>query len=123
MLRRFGPRLPFLMKVIAAERPLSLQAHPNREQARAGFADEQRRGVPLDSPERSYVDPNHKPELVCALTPFDALCGFRAVPRTLDLLAGLSGPAGPAAAPPRPTARPPARCAPARCSRRCCAAR
>ena len=90
VLRRFGPRLPFLMKVIAAERPLSLQAHPNREQARAGFADEQRRGVPLDSPERSYVDPNHKPELVCALTPFDALCGFRAVPRTLDLLAGLA---------------------------------
>jgi mannose-6-phosphate isomerase len=91
VLRRFGPRLPFLMKVIAAERPLSLQAHPNREQARAGYADEQQRGVPLDSPERSYVDPNHKPELVCALTPFDALCGFRAVPQTLDLLAGLAG--------------------------------
>lgn len=91
VLRRFGPRLPFLMKIIAAERPLSLQAHPDQEQARAGYADEQQRGVPLDSPERSYVDPNHKPELVCALTPFEALCGFRAVPDTLELLAGLAG--------------------------------
>jgi mannose-6-phosphate isomerase len=79
------------MKVIAAERPLSLQAHPNREQARAGYADEQARGIRLDSPERSYVDPNHKPELVCALTPFEALCGFRAIPETVELLAGLAG--------------------------------
>jgi mannose-6-phosphate isomerase len=92
VVRRFGPRLPFLMKIIAAERPLSLQAHPNRAQARAGFADEQQRGVPLDSPERSYVDPNHKPELVRALTPFEALCGFRAIPATLDLLARLNTP-------------------------------
>ena len=92
VVRRFGPRLPFLMKIIAAERPLSLQAHPNRQQARAGYADEQRRGVPLDSPERSYVDPNHKPELVCALTPFEALCGFRAIPATLELLSALDTP-------------------------------
>ena len=91
VLRRFGPRLPFVMKLIAAERPLSLQAHPDREQARAGYADEEQRGVPLDSPERSYVDPNHKPELVCALTPFEALCGFRAIPATLELLSGLAG--------------------------------
>ena len=92
VLRRFGPRLPFLLKIIAAERPLSLQAHPGREQARAGYADEQARGVPLDSPERSYVDPHHKPELVCALTPFEALCGFRAIPQTLELLSGLDTP-------------------------------
>lgn len=86
VVERFGPRLPFLMKVIAAARPLSLQAHPTLEQARAGYADEEERGVPLDSPERSYCDPNHKPELVCALTPFEALCGFRAIPDTLRLL-------------------------------------
>jgi mannose-6-phosphate isomerase len=90
VVRRFGARLPFLMKIIAAEHPLSLQAHPNLEQARAGYADEQQRGIPLDSPERSYVDPNHKPELVCALTPFEALCGFRDIPTTLELLAALA---------------------------------
>jgi mannose-6-phosphate isomerase len=83
---RFGPRLPFLLKVIAAERPLSLQAHPDLAQARAGYAEEEARGVPVDAPERSYKDPNHKPELVCALTPFEALCGFRAIPDTLALL-------------------------------------
>ena len=75
VVRHFGARLPFLMKVIAAERPLSLQAHPNLEQARAGFAAEQQRGVPLDSPERSYVDANHKPELVYALTPIETDAG------------------------------------------------
>jgi mannose-6-phosphate isomerase len=90
VVRRFGARLPYLMKIIAAERPLSLQAHPNLQQARAGYADEQQRGVPLDSPERSYVDPNHKPELVCALTPFEALCGFRPIGATLRLLTGLA---------------------------------
>jgi mannose-6-phosphate isomerase len=95
VVRRFGARLPFLMKIIAAERPLSLQAHPNLEQAKAGYADEQQRRVPLDSPERSYIDPNHKPELLCALTPFEALCGFRALPDTLRLLSALS-PAAPA---------------------------
>jgi mannose-6-phosphate isomerase len=90
VVRHFGARLPFLMKIIAAERPLSLQAHPNLEQARAGYAEEQQRGVPLDSPERSYVDPNHKPELVCALTPFEALCGFRPIKDTLRLLTSLA---------------------------------
>jgi mannose-6-phosphate isomerase len=90
VVRHFGARLPFLMKIIAAERPLSLQAHPNLEQARAGYADEQQRGVPLDSPERSYVDANHKPELVYALTPFEALCGFRSIQDTLRLLTALA---------------------------------
>jgi mannose-6-phosphate isomerase len=90
VVRRFGARLPFLMKIIAAERNLSLQTHPNLEQAKAGYADEQQRRVPLDSPERSYVDPNHKPELICALTPFEALCGFRSIPVTLSLLSALA---------------------------------
>jgi len=72
----FGARLPFLFKVLAAEKPLSLQAHPSPEQAAAGFAAEEAAGVPIDAPERNYRDDAAKPELVCALTPFEALCGF-----------------------------------------------
>jgi mannose-6-phosphate isomerase len=75
--QRFGRRLPFLLKVLAVEAPLSLQAHPNLQQAQAGFAREQAAGIPLDARERTYKDDNHKPELLCALTPFEALCGFR----------------------------------------------
>jgi len=82
----FGPRLPFLLKVLAAETALSIQVHPNLAQAQAGYAAEDARGVPRDSPERNYRDPNHKPELLCALTEFDALCGFRPVRETLRLL-------------------------------------
>jgi mannose-6-phosphate isomerase len=84
-----GPRLPFLLKVIAAAEPLSLQAHPGLTRARAGYAAEEARGVPLDAPERNYKDPNHKPELVCAVTPFAALAGFRPVLSTVSLLAPL----------------------------------
>jgi mannose-6-phosphate isomerase len=87
---RFGPRLPFLLKILAAETPLSLQAHPTIEQAREGYALEESRGVPLDAPHRNYKDPNHKPELICALTPFHALVGFRPVERTLRLFEQLS---------------------------------
>ncbi len=87
---RFGPRLPFLFKVLAAESPLSLQAHPTLEQARTGFDAEQSRGVPLDAPERNYRDRSHKPELLCALTQFEALCGFRAIPDTLSLFRTLA---------------------------------
>ncbi|MEV7420504.1 mannose-6-phosphate isomerase, class I [Streptomyces sp. NPDC089919] len=86
---KFGPRLPFLLKLLAAGAPLSLQVHPDLEQARAGFADEERRGVPIDAPHRNYKDPNHKPELICALTPFEGLCGFRTPQESADLLAGL----------------------------------
>ena len=68
MVARFGPDLPYLLKVIAAERPLSLQVHPNLEQARAGFAAEEAAGIASDAAERSYRDPNHKPELVVALS-------------------------------------------------------
>jgi mannose-6-phosphate isomerase len=73
----FGPRLPFLLKVLAARQPLSLQAHPSLAQAEVGFDREEAAGVPRTAPNRNYKDRNHKPELVCALTPFDALCGFR----------------------------------------------
>lgn len=87
--RRFGGELPFLLKVLAVEAPLSLQAHPNAEQARAGFEREQRAGVPLSAPERTYKDPNHKPELLCALTPFRALSGFRPREEAAELFAAL----------------------------------
>ncbi len=73
----FGPRLPFLLKVLAAESPLSLQVHPTLEQAREGFAREEAAGVDRAATERNYKDDNHKPEMIFALTPFEALCGFR----------------------------------------------
>ncbi|CAM3253613.1 mannose-6-phosphate isomerase, class I [Stackebrandtia soli] len=75
--KRFGSRLPFLLKVLAADEPLSLQVHPSREQAEEGFARENEDGVPPDSPLRNYVDANHKPELLCAMADFEVLCGFR----------------------------------------------
>ncbi|MGC0331592.1 mannose-6-phosphate isomerase [Streptomyces sp. SAI-170] len=86
---KFGPRLPFLFKILAAGAPLSLQVHPDLEQAREGYAEEERRGVPVDAPHRNYKDPNHKPELICALTEFDGLCGFRDPVRSAELLDGL----------------------------------
>jgi len=69
--------LPYLMKILAAERPLSIQVHPTAIQAVEGFRRENRAGIPLDAPHRNYRDPNHKPELIVALEPFHALCGFR----------------------------------------------
>ena len=89
---RFGERLPFLLKVLAADKALSIQVHPTLEQARAGFAAEDDAGVPRDAPQRNYRDANHKPELICALTPFEALCGFRPVAETRALLADLAVP-------------------------------
>ncbi|EFL15509.1 mannose-6-phosphate isomerase, class I [Streptomyces sp. C] len=86
---KFGPRLPFLLKILAAGAPLSLQVHPDLAQALAGFEDEERRGVPIDAGHRNYKDANHKPELICALTPFDGLCGFRPPAEAADLLEGL----------------------------------
>lgn len=74
---RYGSRLPFLFKVLAAAKGLSIQAHPNLEQARDGFARENAAGIPLSAPERNYRDPNHKPEILCALGPFWGMCGFR----------------------------------------------
>lgn len=86
VIETYGLKLPFLLKLLAAEQPLSLQAHPSLAQAKAGFAKEEEAKVPLTDPLRSYKDPNHKPELMCALTPFYALCGFREVKATLELL-------------------------------------
>ncbi|MET7715016.1 mannose-6-phosphate isomerase, class I [Streptomyces sp. NPDC005407] len=86
---KFGPRLPFLLKLLAAGAPLSLQVHPNLAQAKEGYAAEESAGVPIDAPHRNYKDANHKPELICALTPFDGLCGFRTPLEAADLLAGL----------------------------------
>ncbi len=74
--RRFR-ELPFVLKVLAVERPLSLQAHPDAPSARRGFERENAAGIRLDARERSFSDPHHKPELLCALRPFSALCGFR----------------------------------------------
>ena len=82
--------LPFIMKVLAAETSLSLQAHPSSEQAREGFARENAEGIPVDSPDRNYKDALHKPELIYALEQeFEALCGFRPVAQTRALLAEL----------------------------------
>lgn len=92
VLTRYGARLPFLLKVLAAESPLSLQAHPSPQQAAEGFAADEAAGIPLDSPLRNYKDKSHKPELLCALTEFWALCGFRPLPQTLALLDELAVP-------------------------------
>jgi len=75
--RAFGDGLPFLLKVLAAAKPLSLQAHPSRSQAEEGFAREEEGGVALDAPERLYKDDWPKPEMLCALMDSEALCGFR----------------------------------------------
>src|SRR3954464_10960071 len=89
---RFGTRLPFLLKVLAADRPLSLQAHPTNEQARAGFAAEEAAGLSRDDPTRTFKDPFHKPELLLALSEVEALCGFRPVEESLHCLAKLQVP-------------------------------
>ncbi|MEU8121395.1 mannose-6-phosphate isomerase, class I [Spirillospora sp. NPDC049024] len=89
---RFGPTLPYLLKVLAVERPLSLQVHPTAAQAEAGFAQEEAQGIPADDPTRTYKDPFHKPEMVCALTEFHGLCGFRDPAETADLLEDLKVP-------------------------------
>lgn len=73
----FGPQLPFLLKLLAAARPLSIQCHPSKKQAQEGFQRENQLGIPVDSSHRNYKDSNHKPEILLALSPFTALCGFR----------------------------------------------
>jgi mannose-6-phosphate isomerase len=77
--RRFENRLPYLFKVLAAARPLSIQAHPNLEQARRGFREENRKNIDIKAPERNYRDANHKPECICALTDYWAMNGFREI--------------------------------------------
>lgn len=78
--------LPFLLKLLAADEPLSLQAHPSRDQARSGFERENAASTALSSDNRNYKDANHKPELLVALTPFSAMAGFRPVEATRALL-------------------------------------
>ncbi|MFG2169034.1 mannose-6-phosphate isomerase, class I [Micromonospora chersina] len=82
---RFGTRLPFLLKVLAADAPLSLQAHPDAEQAQAGYA--------ADTGRVNYVDPYHKPELLVALSEFEALCGFRDPAESAAAIAAFGVPA------------------------------
>lgn len=91
VLETFGPQLPYLLKVLAADRPLSMQVHPDAEQARAGFAREEAAGLSLSAPERTFRDPEHKPEVALALTRFEALCGFRPPAESIALLEGLDG--------------------------------
>jgi mannose-6-phosphate isomerase len=76
---QFGANLPFLFKVLAAGKSLSIQAHPNLKEAREGFINENSLNIPLNAPNRNYKDNNHKPELICALTPFWAICGFKPI--------------------------------------------
>jgi mannose-6-phosphate isomerase len=89
---RFGSELPFLLKVLAAREPLSIQAHPDQHQAREGWKRENAEGIPIDDPRRSYRDPHHKPELVSALTPFVALKGFRPTDEIAERLRPVAGP-------------------------------
>lgn len=86
VLKHFGEQLPFLLKVLAAAEPLSLQAHPSLAQAKEGFAREDAAGLARTAPNRNYRDANHKPEIICALSRFEALCGFRAVGETVRIL-------------------------------------
>jgi mannose-6-phosphate isomerase len=87
---RFGDALPFLAKVLAADEPLSLQAHPSAEQAMEGFAREDRLNIPVTAPTRNYRDRSHKPELIVALGPFEALAGFRPAARSVELMRALA---------------------------------
>ncbi|MBC1184378.1 mannose-6-phosphate isomerase [Kluyvera sichuanensis] len=82
---RFG-ELPYLFKVLCAAQPLSIQVHPSKKAAEVGFAKENAAGIPLDAAERNYKDPNHKPELVFALTPFLAMNAFREFAEIASLL-------------------------------------
>ncbi|MFP3089137.1 mannose-6-phosphate isomerase, class I [Treponema sp. TIM-1] len=95
--RIFGT-LPFLYKLLAAAKPLSIQAHPSLEQAKEGWDRENREGLALNAPNRNYKDANHKPEVLCALSPFQAMCGFRVpgeIRRRLEALGELFPPQRP----------------------------
>lgn len=91
-LARFGS-LPFLFKVLCAEKALSIQVHPSKAQAEAGFAKEEAAGISPTAANRNYKDPNHKPELMFALTPYQAMNGFRAIPAILALFERMALPA------------------------------
>ena len=84
---KFGDKLPYLFKVLAAAQPLSIQAHPSPIQAKQGFERENRLKIPLGAFHRNYKDENHKPECICAMTHFWAMKGFRNIPEMLSLMA------------------------------------
>ena len=86
---RFEGRFPFLAKLLAAAQPLSIQAHPSRDQAIDGYARDEAAGIPRDAADRNYKDPWPKPEILIALEPFDALVGFRPLETTVALLDAL----------------------------------
>jgi mannose-6-phosphate isomerase len=88
--QRFGDTLPFLLKVLAADEPLSLQAHPSAAQAVEGYAREERMGIAVSAPNRNYRDRSHKPELLVALGQFEALAGFRPAARSVELMRALA---------------------------------
>src|SRR5690606_30944298 len=85
--------VPFMLKILAAEQPLSIQVHPNADEARAGFDREEAAGIPLESPQRVFKDTRHKPEMVYALSTFDTLVGFRPTAEILRVFAQLDSPA------------------------------
>jgi mannose-6-phosphate isomerase len=90
-----SPRLPYLLKLLAAGAPLSIQVHPSKKQAEHGFAREERAGVPRDAGHRNYRDDNHKPELIVAVSDrFQALAGLRDIDVTRRLVAALGDSAG-----------------------------
>ncbi|ENL1284335.1 mannose-6-phosphate isomerase, class I [Vibrio parahaemolyticus] len=80
---KFGD-LPFLFKILAAEHALSIQVHPSKQDAEIGFEKEQSAGIPLNASHRNYKDPNHKPELVYALTSYQAMNGFRSYAEIIE---------------------------------------
>lgn len=92
VIARFGNNLPFLLKIIAPARPLSLQVHPDKSRAEESYAAEEAAGLAPDDPRRNYRDPNHKPEMLVALTDFEALAGFRAPRKAAAILDGLDAP-------------------------------
>lgn len=82
----YDDALPFMVKLLAADRALSLQAHPSKSIATEGFEHENSLGIAVDAPNRNYRDRNHKPELIIALSPFRALAGFRPPEATVQIL-------------------------------------
>ncbi len=89
VIKKYGPRLPYLFKVLDARDMLSIQVHPSKAQAEAGFAAEERAGIPRQDPKRNYKDDNHKPEIHVALSEFWMLHGFRPLEEIADALAAI----------------------------------
>ena len=89
VIARFGRQLPILFKVLSAGKPLSIQVHPDKKMAAAGFARENELNIALTSELRNYKDANHKPEMIAALTDFYAMCGFRPLSQIADTFASL----------------------------------